>query len=240
MQELAIAEAHERVVDLAVLWEQLAGGQAVLSNTYSAGGRAYAEVARLSWQRMGRIADADILVRYFRGVSQKVLAYDSQVSAATICSRCTVALTAMAPAQVVSRASIVLVAAAHASQGIPVEAARVERIEQHMGGQRMLISYRIPGDSLVARLSPSERDVALLLIEGRKHEEIALARETSVRTTANQLASIFQKIGVSGRAELRCKAILETAERHLTRHTKPFLSKAIDPRSPNQPVLRLL
>src|SRR5690606_13440073 len=50
-------------------------------------------------------------------------------------------------------------------------------------------------------LSGAEHAVARLLVEGKSYAEMAWLRGTSVRTVANQVASIFQKTGVSGRAE---------------------------------------
>ena len=237
MQELAIAETREDLVDLGQLWVQLAAGLAVLSNTSSAGGRAYAEVTIRRWQRTAAVPAAEALARYFRSGSQKELAYDGNVSAATICSRFSAALAVMAPGPVSSRASILLVAAAHAAAGTFVPPARVE---QHLDSHRMLISFEIPGKVLLDRLPPCERDVAAMLIDGMKHQQIAAERKTSVRTTATQLASIFQKLAVSGRAELRSKAIVETANSQPARHAKPLTLPEAERRAAGQRMLRLL
>jgi DNA-binding CsgD family transcriptional regulator len=53
-----------------------------------------------------------------------------------------------------------------------------------------------------ADLSAAERDVAALILRGRDNASIANLRGTSVRTVANQVASIFNKLGVRSRAEL--------------------------------------
>jgi DNA-binding CsgD family transcriptional regulator len=53
-------------------------------------------------------------------------------------------------------------------------------------------------------VSPAEYAVIRLLIEGKSYDEMADLRRTSKRTVANQLASAFHRIGVSGRAELLC------------------------------------
>ena len=85
------------------------------------------------------------------------------------------------------------------------------RVDGQLVGSPRLISCALPGASLAARLTPSERSVANLMIEGKTHVEIAADRGTTLRTTANQLASIFAKLGVSGRGELRSKAIREAS-----------------------------
>ena len=51
-------------------------------------------------------------------------------------------------------------------------------------------------------LTPAEKDVVRHLIEGRSNAEIARTRGRSASTVANQVASIFRKLGVSSRLEL--------------------------------------
>ncbi len=51
-------------------------------------------------------------------------------------------------------------------------------------------------------LSEAEKEVALLLLKGLSHTQIAQARNTKSRTVRQQAASIYQKANLSGRAEL--------------------------------------
>lgn len=55
---------------------------------------------------------------------------------------------------------------------------------------------------LVARLTPSEREVVGGVLAGKSDREIACARGTSPRTVANQLRAVFDKLGVGTRREL--------------------------------------
>ncbi len=48
----------------------------------------------------------------------------------------------------------------------------------------------------------SERDVALLMLKGLSHREIAIARDTSERTIRQQAQAIYAKANLSGRAAL--------------------------------------
>lgn len=57
--------------------------------------------------------------------------------------------------------------------------------------------WPIPGD-----LTSAEMSIVRHLIEGATAAEIAAARGTSPRTIANQVASVFQKLGVQSRIEL--------------------------------------
>lgn len=51
-------------------------------------------------------------------------------------------------------------------------------------------------------LTPAERQVALLLIKGMSHKEIAAATGRSERTARQHAVAAYRKAGVSGRAEL--------------------------------------
>jgi len=51
-------------------------------------------------------------------------------------------------------------------------------------------------------LSPAEREVALLLLKGLSHKEVAGLRNTSERTVRQQSLALYRKAGLSGRAEL--------------------------------------
>src|SRR4030095_4102045 len=54
-------------------------------------------------------------------------------------------------------------------------------------------------------LTEAERDVALLAAAGFSNDDIAQRRRCRPRTIANQLASAYRKMGISGRRELRAR-----------------------------------
>lgn len=69
-------------------------------------------------------------------------------------------------------------------------------------GRYLLLSFT-PGEDLPRHgLTESERFIALALLRGCTNDEIARLRGTSPRTVANQVASIFRKLGVHSRAEM--------------------------------------
>lgn len=70
------------------------------------------------------------------------------------------------------------------------------------GQQLAILSFRIPDGPEGARLTAAEREVVAALLAGKSNAEIAKARETSTRTVANQVASIFRKLDVHSRAQL--------------------------------------
>ena len=51
-------------------------------------------------------------------------------------------------------------------------------------------------------LAPAESEVALMLLKGYSHKEIATFRETSERTAREQARAVYRKAGLSGRASL--------------------------------------
>ncbi|MBK7582617.1 MAG: hypothetical protein IPI67_20760 [Myxococcales bacterium] len=69
------------------------------------------------------------------------------------------------------------------------------------GARHLLIRLPVPAVPL-SSLTPSERAVVLLVLEGASNRDIATARQTSQRTVANQLSSAYGKLGVRSRSEL--------------------------------------
>jgi DNA-binding CsgD family transcriptional regulator len=51
-------------------------------------------------------------------------------------------------------------------------------------------------------LTPTEKDVALLLLKGLGHKQAAAAMDRSERTVRQHAVSVYRKSGLSGRAEL--------------------------------------
>lgn len=72
----------------------------------------------------------------------------------------------------------------------------------HEGVDYVVVSYPTSARPELACLSPSEREVAALVLRGLSNAAIARARGVAVRTVANQLASMFKKLHVGSRTEL--------------------------------------
>ena len=71
-----------------------------------------------------------------------------------------------------------------------------------VGEQRYaLFSYREPGP-FPAGVTESEWLVGLLVVAGHSNASIAAVRGVSPRTVANQLASLYRKLGVGPRSQL--------------------------------------
>jgi len=208
MHQLKLVGPEEGCPDLAELWRRLVTGQLFLSNSYSADGRCFGVIERRTELPPGAPPSMSNLERVLLGTSQKVLTHEFNVSNATIASQCARALHFMTSGHTVSRAPLLLVMAVHAAHGVRLE---LPRVESNLEGSAQIISCALPTASFSGRLTRCESAVAAMLIAGNKHEEIAAERGTSPRTTANQLASIFGKLGISGRGELRHQSIVETS-----------------------------
>jgi DNA-binding CsgD family transcriptional regulator len=73
---------------------------------------------------------------------------------------------------------------------------------QAVGRDLFVLSLPSPVARLPNILTSAERHVAGLVLDGLSNRSIAEMRGTSVRTVANQIASVFRKLNVTGRAEL--------------------------------------
>jgi DNA-binding CsgD family transcriptional regulator len=75
--------------------------------------------------------------------------------------------------------------------------------EYELGGESLAVASTVLLDAgRMAEFSEAERDVALLLLQGATNREIASRRGVAERTVANQVQSLYRKVGVASRAEL--------------------------------------
>ncbi len=78
--------------------------------------------------------------------------------------------------------------------------------EIEFGGRKWLIlSFPHAEPELPETLTSAERAIALDVLRGLSNESIARQRRTSIRTVANQVASVFRKSHVGSRLELARK-----------------------------------
>lgn len=90
---------------------------------------------------------------------------------------------------------------------------RAQLFEATVLGEELLVgSVPLFDEALLKRLTGSEREVALLLLLGSTNADIALRRQTSVNTVANQVQSVFKKLGITSRVQLAARLL----ERELT------------------------
>jgi DNA-binding CsgD family transcriptional regulator len=83
----------------------------------------------------------------------------------------------------------------------PTAAPRDLQALESEDGEVIVLSFSLAA-SPAASLTPAESAVAAHLLEGRTNAEIARLRRTSARTVANQVGSVYRKLGVTSRLEL--------------------------------------
>jgi DNA-binding CsgD family transcriptional regulator len=84
------------------------------------------------------------------------------------------------------------------------ESQRAERDAWRARAETLLRGLGAEIDAQLARweLTPAEREVALLLLKGFGHKEIAALQDRSERTVRQHAVAVYRKSGLAGRAEL--------------------------------------
>jgi DNA-binding NarL/FixJ family response regulator len=81
-------------------------------------------------------------------------------------------------------------------------------------GEIAVLSFSLSPRRPIESLTAAESEVARYLLEGRSNAEIARRRGSSERTVANQVSSVFRKLGVRSRLELLVLAPLLNPKTH--------------------------
>jgi DNA-binding NarL/FixJ family response regulator len=194
---------HGAVSDCSDVWQSLRAGSLFVVDTFSTEERAYlvlqwraSETPRVTTRRW------EILERVLLGESQKVLAIELRAAPSTIAASSKSALRAIGVGARVSSVPPLLCLLVHASRKRgaldPIRSACIDRGNAHY----RVLSIGLRSSALAERLSPAEQVVAMMRIQGRSLAEIATCRHTSTRTVANQLSTVFRRLGLSGRSSL--------------------------------------
>jgi DNA-binding NarL/FixJ family response regulator len=209
-QAIALDAVSIHKVALAGIWRGLLQGELRVVDSFFTRDRCGIVTARnveapglpLSSRR------AAVLESLLCGVGQKCIAIELQLAASTVAVAAKAAFEQLGGYGRPSRAHPVLMLAATASRLPDVRVTASETLLLSETSERRVVGMRRPELSLVGTLPRAELEVITQLVEGRCHEQIAEARGTSTRTTANQIATIFRRLGVSGRGELMQRLFL--------------------------------
>ncbi len=200
--------AHEALV-LSALWLELIGGTCKVVEcvfgerscelTISREHRNLGEKPRALPRR-----HAQILERSLLDGARKSVAIDLKLCPSTVAEILKQGFTFMGISCWPSRIPLWLVLAAHAQRAKELGRTSAQLVLESQSLARQTVSISRPDSELCAQLTPAEYAVTRLLVEGKSYAEMAVLRQTSSRTVANQLAAAFHRLGVSGRAELLC------------------------------------
>jgi DNA-binding NarL/FixJ family response regulator len=191
------------VVDLAALWRSVTSGTSFVLDSHYTDTQCFVLVERRHAPHGRLLSESriELLERILLGQSQKAVAIDFQLAVSTVALASSDCLRLMGRNHLSSRVAALLVMAVHAGRGAVLAPARAQLV---MKGRTecWLLSAPRPDLELPSDLTQAEASVTRLLVEGHPHARIAEMRLASPRTVANQLASAFRKLGISGRAEL--------------------------------------
>jgi DNA-binding CsgD family transcriptional regulator len=192
--------------ELAALWDELIAGTTKIESWSHAEASWSMVVSRhpAGPSAALRRRDVEILEHTLLSGVRKHVAVEAGLSCSSIAVIMQSCFQYMGLSCLPSRIPGLVVAAAHARHHPATKFHTATRLRATGATEQRTITVRRPDVTLAAWLAPAEHAVINLLIEGMSYAEIAQARNTSVRTVANQVASGFRRLDVSGRAELLC------------------------------------
>lgn len=132
------------------------------------------------------------------GCSHKSIAVEHGVAESTVSTAVQQALARFGVRARASKAPPMLTVLARAAAALPVPRVRFDALTETQG----IVSLLRPELYLRPHLPPAEFEVLLRIVEGQSYADVARERHVSKRTVANQVASIFHRLRVSGRAGL--------------------------------------
>lgn len=210
--------AHQEASEpyaLATLWNDLSLGRARMRECFFDDDTCYLAVEAVSPparpERRLQPRKLRVLERVLLRGGQKPVAAELGLAPSTVAIIAGGCLRAMGIDSGASRAPLPLWMSLHAvHENTVYREARLSTIT-HGGHTYSILAVPRPERRLRQLVSPAEYAVLRLLVEGMSHAEMAKVRNTSVRTIANQLASAFHKLGVSGRSELLCQLVADNS-----------------------------
>jgi DNA-binding NarL/FixJ family response regulator len=154
-----------------------------------------AATVRLSRRELSVLAAAE------GGVANKLVAIEQSLACSTVSESLQ---TAMGKLGFAGRAEFLKVMGCLRSSGSNGASVKAPESGVRVVGDVELCWLFLPVEAfgLVPCLTSAERQVVTGVLNGRTNAAIAMARRTSCRTVANQLAAIYRKLGVSSRWEL--------------------------------------
>lgn len=203
-----VSRLPDEAAHLAYLWAELVGGSCKVeeapfsaqtcSLVVSRGHRVSSSAAVLSKR------DIEILEQSLLDGARKSVAVDFDLCPSSIAEVLRRSFGFMGLSCWPSRIPFIVVMAVHARHAHASLASDSRSVPKNQQDVPQSVSISRPDSELAGYLSCAEYAVTRLLIEGKSYAEMAELRRTSRRTVANQLASVFHQLGVSGRPELLC------------------------------------
>lgn len=174
------------------LWPALIAGRWSLLDAFTASGRryivAYENPAAATETRALRPHERAVLEHALEGRAGKWIALEMDLSESVVARILCAALRRIGAADLAALAG--------------ARTAVFEALDGAATDDALAMARVAPTQRSLARLSDAEREVATCLLGGMRCAVIARERGTSPRTVANQITSIYHKLGISSRREL--------------------------------------
>lgn len=202
----------EGAVNWSSTWRALKSGASRVEHSFATTSRYYVVLTRRTnsdfpdcrdgGANQGTIGDR-ILERWLSGTSQKALALDFDLSGSTISTILRRELTELGMSCSPSKLPLIIGMLARAARHqSSIHAARFAAFD--FDGRRFVVVGAARPEARVAEhVTPAEYATLCLLAEGASYAEIAKSRQVSLRTVANQVGSLFRRLGISGRLDLQ-------------------------------------
>jgi DNA-binding CsgD family transcriptional regulator len=203
--------------DLSRLWLELCRGTWRFRDTFPTDNRYIALIEEPSarFPQPLKACKLGVLKRVLLGEAPKAVAIDLRMGLSSVAAAIQDCLLSMGIPGRLSQASVLLTmaaCAAHRPESSPT-LGRLTRVE-HDGEGYWVVSVVRPDLVFPVPLSHAEAAVVRELVAGRSHAQISHLRATSPRTVANQLATVFRKLGVSGRGAVVHRLIQHSQSHH--------------------------
>ncbi len=206
----SVARGFGLAADAGDVWPALVSGRARIVDSGETDAEHYCQLVNVDAETRVKAPSArriQLLERVLLGEAPKVVAIDIGCATSTVAAAVSACLRAMGLDGRCNRIPALLVLMLHSLRGKAQRLSlRVERSASQRGERQLVSSARLE-HCLSRRLSAGELAVASLLVEGKSYVEIARRRGSAVRTVANQIASVYRKLGISGRIDLLCYLI---------------------------------
>lgn len=184
------------MVDLANVWRELCAGTLLVQQVLSSAEHHVLVLQRRLVAKPLEATRATILEQHL-SKSQKLVAVEMGLAPSTIALNSRLALAHIGVDARPSRAPVFVILAVVAKlSGTSI------RAEAREGKESLVIRLPRVEKNACEGLPPAEGEVLHLLVDGASYEDISRARGTSLRTIANQVTSVFRRLGVSSRIEL--------------------------------------
>jgi DNA-binding NarL/FixJ family response regulator len=182
-------------------WDELCRGRARITREYSDETGHHAELL-VGERRSPSVHELEMLTRVVLGELQKVVALNEKRSPSSVATVAASALHKLGLACRPRETPLIVVMMAQAWHQRAGAWAPVECSLTPLGPRLSRLSVSRPDHWLDGVLSPCERKVLRSRVDGLSHDDVARVFDISRRTVANQIASGYKKLGVSGRLEL--------------------------------------